>query len=296
VVRVSDPLSGRVFIVSEHEPPRVPESQPDLFAAGAEDKASATVLAAATDTLAHLTAEEVLEESALEHYFEPEDVPSVRAEIRRDLADGPAAAAPATPPAPTPAPQPAPQPAPRLEPEPAPLPPVAEEMEPDERVKLVGDSLRNLDPYLEDRDGALDLAVSLLERQLPADVVAVLLPDKSRKNLVFGGLAGEFPKKLWKYRYPHGVGLAWIAVERGVALRVSRADRDPVFQKALADETGLRVQSALAAPLLADERPRGVLMAVRADAEGGAFTEADLRLFELAASRLADFLAFHETL
>jgi GAF domain-containing protein len=300
VVRVSDPLSGRVFIVSEHEPPRTPENQPDLFAGGAEAKATATVLAAATDTLAHLTAEEVLEESALEHYFEPEDVPSVRAEIRRDQSPAPADThAPAPAPQAAPAPQPVPQAVrtaiatpPPLESPKAPAPQPA----PDERVKLVRDSLRNLDTYLEDRDGALDLAVSLLERQLPAGVVAVLLPDKSRKNLVFGGLVGDFPKKLWKYRYPHGVGLAWIAVERGVALRVGRADRDPVFQKALADETGLRVQSALVAPLLSDERPRGVLMAVRADVEAGPFTEADLRLFELAAQSLADFLAFQETL
>lgn len=167
--------------------------------------------------------------------------------------------------------------------------------EEERRIACIDNALGNLREYRDGLDDAADFACFSLVEPLGADVVSLLLLDKKQKSLQFGGIAGEAPKRLGKFRYPKGLGLPWVALEQGIPLLVNHVERDERFYKAVVKKTGFRVNATILAPVIFEGRGLGVLQAVRSASDAPGFQDFELRLLQAAAAHVGDYLAYYET-
>jgi hypothetical protein len=156
--------------------------------------------------------------------------------------------------------------------------------------ELIGE-LGGMESFGEAVNEAMDFAAMIVRRHVPSTLAAVLLLDAPQQNLVFGGIDGDFPKKLWRFRYPKGVGLPWISLEQRAPILVNHVDRDERFHRALAAKTGFKVRDMLVAPIQDGERALGVLQLLKGAGQGAAYTDLDLMLAEATAASLARFLS-----
>mgnify|MGYP002641891151 CR=1 FL=1 len=156
----------------------------------------------------------------------------------------------------------------------------------DPRSEELSRTLANLATYEEDVDAALDFLCFSLLQPFGADVACVLLLDRKEKNLVFAGVAGDAPAKLWRFRYPRGLGLPWLALERGAPLVVNGAEHDPRFASEIVSKTGFRVHATALSPIPGQGGRRGVVQVVRQDERAAGFEDVDACLLEEAAAAL----------
>jgi GAF domain len=293
IMRIRDPKTGRVYRVTEQA-----EAQPveietvELFspapveAANVQDKVAplATDIGVVTPSPSD---EELLDESLLERYFDDDlEEEEVREELRRQAFPRVEAEEGRTVVAATPARD-------------ARGHDDAESRvgstEVDGRLEIIDTALKNLREYGDALDDAADFACFSLLDPLRCEVVSLLLLDKKQKTLQFGGIAGEAPARLRKFRYPRGLGLPWVALDQGMPLMVNHVERDERFHEAVARKTGFRVNATILAPVSFKGRGYGVLQAVRSASGAEGFTDADLAILEAAATHVGDYLTYFET-
>lgn len=300
-LNVIDASSGRRFRVWSNDDVDATrgEESGDLFAPAEETRAEAgapqsSASEAGEERVEEL--EELLDESLLERYFEdedededlpvdrglkaadgePRDTSTVRSRILEEVTSEGATAR---------------------------LSSLSSQAEGDRPLELTTDDHPILRELLDQLEGvesfgsavneAMDFAAMIVRRHVPSRLAAVLLLDAAGKNLVFGGIDGAFPKKLWRFRYPIGVGLPWISLEQRAPILVNHVDRDERFHRALAAKTGFKVRDMLVAPIYDGGRAIGVLQLLKATGKTAAYSDLDLMLAEATAASLARFLSGH---
>ncbi len=88
---------------------------------------------------------------------------------------------------------------------------------------------------------------------------SVFLLDQSTGELVFEAVAGEGSADLVGRRFPARTGVAGSVLATGQPLVIDDVARDRRFGREAAESTGYVPTTIMAVPLLADERPLGVL-------------------------------------
>jgi Nif-specific regulatory protein len=137
-------------------------------------------------------------------------------------------------------------------------------------------------------DALVELVVTRCREVLDAEGAAVLLLDRARQELYFPYVATEDPgvrERLLGLRFPAAQGIAGAALETGQALRVDDVRRDPRFYGAIDESTRLTTRAVLAAPLVGQSGPLGVLQVV--NKRDGSFSDADLDFLSALAGSVA---------
>jgi GAF domain-containing protein len=121
----------------------------------------------------------------------------------------------------------------------------------------------------------------LLRQMVPADSMAVFLPDETHDHVVIRYAAGAHAHALYGVTRPTESGVAgWVAIKQKAVLNA-----EPVLDLGFRADTAPSLRSALVVPLVES----GVVVAVLAlySRELLAFTDDHLRILELLAPRLA---------
>ena len=124
----------------------------------------------------------------------------------------------------------------------------------------------------------------LLRQMVPADSMAVFLPDDTHDHVVIRYAAGAHAHALYGVRRPTDAGVAgWVAVNQKPLLNA-----EPMLDLGFRADTAPSLRSALVVPLVES----GAVVAVLAlySRELLAFTDDHLRILELLAPRLASAL------
>ncbi len=124
---------------------------------------------------------------------------------------------------------------------------------------------------------------------LRVEGVSVLLLDQPGGKLYFPYISEEDPEvraRLAKLRFSADHGIAGAVLSSGRAEKVDDVSADPRFYSGIDHHTGFTTRSILAAPLISEEGPLGVIEAV--NRHGGArFSSGDLALLEELAKGIA---------
>jgi len=135
-------------------------------------------------------------------------------------------------------------------------------------------------------DDTMGLLTSKLNRLVPASCWALYLPDGRRDQLRCRYASGLSADALEGLTIPGGEGATgWSARHQTAAIN-ARASSD--FEAAGAPDTGALFQSALAFPLMAEQRLIGILTAYHVDLHP--YTEAHLRLLQRLGGQAASVL------
>ncbi len=92
-----------------------------------------------------------------------------------------------------------------------------------------------------------------------AAAASVFVLDEQTSELVFEAVAGEGSGDLIGRRFPASTGIAGSVLMTRQPIVLDSAADDPRFAREAAESTGYVPTSLMAVPLLADERPLGVL-------------------------------------
>jgi GAF domain-containing protein len=92
-----------------------------------------------------------------------------------------------------------------------------------------------------------------------AAAASIFLLDEERRELVFTAVSGEGSAELVGRRFPAGTGIAGSVLSTRQPLVVERVEEDPRFAREAAESTGYVPAGLMAVPLLAGDRPLGVL-------------------------------------
>lgn len=111
---------------------------------------------------------------------------------------------------------------------------------------------------------------------LDAQAASIAVLDADGGRLTFRAAAGPAAGSVVGLSIDASAGIAGYAVTSGQPLAVADAPSDPRFDRSVAEATGYVPSTLLAAPLLDDAGPVGVLEAL--DHRGGSFTLRDLDL------------------
>jgi GAF domain-containing protein len=88
---------------------------------------------------------------------------------------------------------------------------------------------------------------------------SILVVDETREHLVFSAVSGAGAGKLLGSRFPLEAGIAGFALSAGEAMIVDDTTANPAFAQDIARATGYVPRSIMAAPLLSEGEPIGVL-------------------------------------
>jgi GAF domain-containing protein len=123
------------------------------------------------------------------------------------------------------------------------------------------------------------LVWTLVRRIIPANSMALFLPDRMQSNVVVRYSAGEYGKALYDATRPISTGIAgWAAVNRQIVLNA-----DPAL------DLGFRaapLRSCIVAPLISSDAVIAVMGLYSTESEG--FNEDHLHLMELVGPLLAE--------
>ncbi|HLW71765.1 MAG TPA: sigma 54-interacting transcriptional regulator [Candidatus Binataceae bacterium] len=140
-----------------------------------------------------------------------------------------------------------------------------------------------------DADELIPFALERSREILGADGVSILLLDREKRELYFPYVAegdAEAGRRLAEVRLPADRGIAGAVLQSGRSELITDVRRDPRFSSTADDRTGTATGSLLAAPLLSESAPLGVIEAVRR-AGAQPFSEAEKTQLELLAGSIA---------
>jgi GAF domain-containing protein len=92
-----------------------------------------------------------------------------------------------------------------------------------------------------------------------AAATSIFLLDDESGELVFEAISGIGSGELIGRRFPSGTGIAGAVLATGEPIVVERVQEDPRFARDAAESTGYQPTSLMAVPLVAGDRPLGVL-------------------------------------
>jgi GAF domain-containing protein len=110
-----------------------------------------------------------------------------------------------------------------------------------------------------DHGRLLQTVVETARAIFAAQASSIFLLDPAREHLVFEAVSGQGESHLVGMRVPVDQGLAGWVMASAQPIAVADVDEDPLFARATAEATGYVPKSILAAPLLVEGEPIGVI-------------------------------------
>jgi GAF domain-containing protein len=152
----------------------------------------------------------------------------------------------------------------------------------DLRAAVAAGALGSEDAYRELLQSVVEVARAIFG----ARASSVFLHDEESDELVFEAVAGEGAGELIGRRFPSSTGIAgWVLVTRQ-PLVIEELEKDPRFQREVAESTGFVPKGLMAVPLLHEDRALGVLEVLDRPASA-AFSLAEMELLGLFANEAA---------
>jgi GAF domain-containing protein len=152
----------------------------------------------------------------------------------------------------------------------------------DLRAAVAAGALGSEDAYRELLQSVVEVARAIFG----ARASSVFLHDEDSDELVFEAVAGEGAGELIGRRFPSSTGIAgWVLVTRQ-PLVIEELEKDPRFQREVAESTGFVPKGLMAVPLLHEDRALGVLEVLDRPASA-AFSLAEMELLGLFANEAA---------
>jgi GAF domain-containing protein len=110
-----------------------------------------------------------------------------------------------------------------------------------------------------DHSRLLQTVVETARAIFAAQASSIFLLDPARENLVFEAVSGAGEAHLVGMRVPIDSGLVGWVMAAAEPIAVDDVDNDPLFARTVAESTGYVPKSIIAAPLLVDGEPIGVI-------------------------------------
>jgi GAF domain-containing protein len=110
-----------------------------------------------------------------------------------------------------------------------------------------------------EHDTLIQSVVEVARAIFDASASSIFLLDESTNELVFEAVAGEGASVLPGRRFPASKGIAGWVLAAHEAIMVSDVSQNTAFARDVAESTGYVPLSLMAAPLLSDDKPLGVL-------------------------------------
>jgi GAF domain-containing protein len=110
-----------------------------------------------------------------------------------------------------------------------------------------------------EHDTLIQSVVEVARAIFDASASSIFLLDESTNELVFEAVAGEGSSVLPGRRFPASKGIAGWVLAAHEAIMVSDVSQNTAFARDVAESTGYVPLSLMAAPLLSDDKPLGVL-------------------------------------
>jgi GAF domain-containing protein len=152
----------------------------------------------------------------------------------------------------------------------------------DLRAAVAAGALGSEDAYRELLQSVVEVARAIFG----ARASSVFLHDDESDELVFEAVAGEGAGELIGRRFPSSTGIAgWVLVTRQ-PLVIEELEKDPRFEREVAESTGFVPKGLMAVPLLHEDRALGVLEVLDRPASA-AFSLAEMELLGLFANEAA---------
>jgi GAF domain-containing protein len=152
----------------------------------------------------------------------------------------------------------------------------------DLRAAVAAGALGSEDAYRELLQSVVEVARAIFG----ARASSVFLHDDESDELVFEAVAGEGAGELIGRRFPSSTGIAgWVLVTRQ-PLVIEELEKDPRFEREVAESTGFVPKGLMAVPLLHEDRTLGVLEVLDRPASA-AFSLAEMELLGLFANEAA---------
>jgi GAF domain-containing protein len=152
----------------------------------------------------------------------------------------------------------------------------------DLRAAVAAGALGSEDAYRELLQSVVEVARAIFG----ARASSVFLHDDESDELVFEAVAGEGAGELIGRRFPSSTGIAgWVLVTRQ-PLVIEELEKDPRFQREVAESTGFVPKGLMAVPLLHEDRALGVLEVLDRP-QKTAFSLAEMDLLALFANEAA---------
>ena len=152
----------------------------------------------------------------------------------------------------------------------------------DLRAAVAAGALGSEEAYRELLQSVVEVARAIFG----ARASSVFLHDDESDELVFEAVAGEGAGELIGRRFPSSTGIAgWVLVTRQ-PLVIEELEKDPRFQREVAESTGFVPKGLMAVPLLHEDRALGVLEVLDRPASA-AFSLAEMELLGLFANEAA---------
>lgn len=126
-------------------------------------------------------------------------------------------------------------------------------------------------------DELLELVLSAATDLLEAEAGSLMIVDQAKGDLIIELTSGGSDTDVVGSRIPPGQGIAGWALEHREPVLVDDPDSDPRFFRDVDEATGFTTTDILAVPMLAWDRPVGVLELINHLGEG-AFTQNDVHL------------------
>lgn len=135
-------------------------------------------------------------------------------------------------------------------------------------------------------EALLEQLVVTAQRSFGAQACTLALLTDDESELVFTVTTGRGSEAVSNLRMPAGRGIAGYVLASGEAIAVRQPSADPRWARDIADHTGYTPDSILAAPVVHDDRPLGVIEVLDRDESRGAAQD-DLVLLQQVADQAA---------
>ena len=138
-------------------------------------------------------------------------------------------------------------------------------------------------------EDAIDFILDLAMKYIPCTHGGVLFAADTADSIYFASARGTGAEKCLEIDLPIDRGIAATALRNGFSLVVGDAPNDPRYDPTMANLTGIREQTVLAAPIQAGERAFGVVMLINRQQRDG-FTQYDSNIVSYIASQMGTFI------
>lgn len=136
---------------------------------------------------------------------------------------------------------------------------------------------------------AADFILELAMKAVAVESGRVVVSSINNTDLAFAAARGPKAEVLKDMHIPVGQGIVGFAVQEGVAIAVSDAQRDPRFFAGISQRIGVPTRSVACAPAQRDGRVYGALQLINKK-DGATFSADDMSVLDYLASQFADYV------
>ncbi|MBC7792285.1 MAG: GAF domain-containing protein [Clostridia bacterium] len=142
---------------------------------------------------------------------------------------------------------------------------------------------------LKNLNTAADFLLDLAMKAVAVESGRVIVASLNKNDLTFVAARGPKAELVKDIHLNVGQGIVGFAVQEGVAIAVSDAERDPRFYAGISQRIGSPTHSVACAPAQKDGRVYGALQLINKK-DGATFTADDMSVLDYLASQFADYV------